>query len=119
MDAANYLEDLVDHYSQISEHDARSAQYSRRIWEIKKETMGQTHPSTTNALEVLSFAMIGVGDYEEADSIESNILEWRGRVMDENNRVLIQTQQNLAFIRLFIKGKRLDAIKIQQDILLR
>ena len=115
LDVVETLQTVSGYYGRICEY-ARSTQYIRQVWEIKKENLGETHPSTINALELLSFAMTDV-DKAEAEIMESKVLESRRKIMGETHHVLIQTQQNLAFVRFFVKGKELDAIRMQQDVL--
>ena len=111
------LETVSGYYGRVCEY-ARSTQCIRQVWEVRKERLGETHPSTINALELLSFAMTAV-DKAEAEIMESKVLECRKRIMGERHFVVIHTQQNLAFVRFFVKGKELDAIKMQQDVLFR
>lgn len=111
------LEALSMYYGKVCDYQ-RSAQYIRQVWEMKKKDLGEKHPATVNALELLSYAMTDV-DMDEAEALQTRVLEWRRRVMGERNHVLIQTMQNLAFVRAFVKGKGMEAISMQQDVLSR
>lgn len=111
------LEYVSMYYGKVCDYQ-RSAQYSRYAWEMRKNDLGENHPVTLNALELLSYAMTDV-DMDEAETLQTRVLEWRSKVMGKRNHVLIQTMQNLAFVRAFVKGKEMEAISMQQDVLSR
>ena len=64
-DYVETLQTVSEYYGKICEH-ARSAQCIRQVWEIREDFLGEIHPSTMNALELLSYAMTDV-DIAEAE----------------------------------------------------
>lgn len=108
---------LSRYYGQICDFE-RSAHYIRQVWESRNNELGETHPSTVNALELLACAMTGIS-IKEAEVLETEVLERRRRVMGERNYVIIETMENLALVKAATEGKETEAIEMQRDALSR
>ncbi|KAI4164803.1 MAG: hypothetical protein LQ342_001435 [Letrouitia transgressa] len=111
------LQALSSYYGLICDY-GRSVQYSDQAWQIRKGQFGETHPLTMNALELLSYATTNT-NMTEAEIMESEVLDWRRKVLGEHSDVVLQTMKNLAFVRANTRGKELEGIEMQQEILLK
>lgn len=111
------IQALSSFYGLICDYE-RSVQYSDQAWQIRKGQFGETHPLTMNALELLSYATTNT-NMKEAEIMESEVLDWRRKVLGEQSDVVLQTMKNLAFVRANTRGKELEGIKMQQEILLK
>ncbi|KAL9039924.1 MAG: hypothetical protein Q9214_004681, partial [Letrouitia sp. 1 TL-2023] len=114
---AEILQALSSYYGLTCDYE-RSVQYSDQAWQILKRQLGETHPYTMSALELLSYATTDI-NMTEAEIMETTVLDWRRKVMGEQSYVVLETMKNLAFVRANIKGRELEGIEMQQEILSR
>ncbi len=91
----NILYILADCYSKTEDYN-KAVEYGTKALEIRKATLGESHPDYATSLNNLAFYFSSLGDYAKAVEYETKAMEIRKATLGENHPDYTSALNNLA-----------------------
>ena len=86
---------LANCYSKIEDYN-KAVEYGTKALEIRKATLGESHPDYATSLNNLAFYFSSLGDYAKAVEYETKAMEIRKATLGENHPDYTSALNNLA-----------------------
>ncbi len=97
----------------LNQLDAAEMQFSRAL-EIRRRALGEHHPDTLGAMEILAVTRWHTGNLDGAEAIHRQILEVRRRVLGEEHTDTLKSMSDLR-VTLLKRGKFGEVEKLDRE----